>query len=62
MIDLPRLASGPIGFAHDLPGGAGRFTQGAVGYRATLVNGSVMVRDDTHTGARAGQVLRQFDA
>jgi N-acyl-D-amino-acid deacylase len=62
VIDLARLASGPIEFAHDLPGGAGRFTQGATGYRATLVNGSVMVRDDEHTTARAGQVLRRFDA
>jgi N-acyl-D-aspartate/D-glutamate deacylase len=43
---------------HDFPGGAPRFIQRAVGYKATLVNGRISVLDGEHTGARAGTVLR----
>ena len=43
---------------HDFPGGAPRYVQRSRGYRATLVNGRVNVRDGEHTGERAGQVLR----
>jgi len=43
---------------HDFPGGAPRYIQRSKGYRATLVNGRVNVRDGEHTGTRAGQVLR----
>ena len=43
---------------HDFPGGAPRFIQKSVGYRATLVNGRVSVLDGEHTGARAGSILR----
>jgi N-acyl-D-aspartate/D-glutamate deacylase len=43
---------------HDFPGGAPRYVQRATGYVATLVNGAVAVRNDEHTGARAGAVLR----
>ena len=45
-------------FAHDLPGGAGRWTQRAEGYRATVVNGAVTLQNGRHTGELAGQVLR----
>jgi N-acyl-D-aspartate/D-glutamate deacylase len=44
---------------HDFPGGAPRFIQRAKGYKATIVNGAISVRDGKHTGARAGTVLRQ---
>ena len=43
---------------HDLPGGARRFKQTADGIRATVVNGEVLLRDNVHTGAVAGQLLR----
>ena len=43
---------------NDFPGGAPRFIQRSKGYRATLVNGQVNVRDGEHTGVRAGEVLR----
>jgi len=45
-------------FVHDFPGGAGRFVQRARGYRATLCNGEVILRDDEHTGGVGGRVLR----
>ena len=42
----------------DFPHDNSRLVQRAVGYKATLVNGQVILRDDEHTGARAGQVIR----
>lgn len=42
----------------DFPGGAARLIQRAVGYRATIANGAVILEDDELTGARAGRVLR----
>ena len=42
----------------DLPGGARRFKQTANGIAATIVNGEVMLRNNEHTGAQSGQVLR----
>ena len=42
----------------DFPHGKSRLVQRAVGYRATLVNGQVILRDDEHTGDRPGRVLR----
>ncbi|MHB1139256.1 MAG: amidohydrolase family protein, partial [Microthrixaceae bacterium] len=45
-------------FAHDLPGGAGRWTQRARGYDHTIVNGSVTLEGGEHTGELAGSVLR----
>ena len=43
---------------NDFPGGAPRYIQKSRGFKATLVNGQVNVRDGVPTGARAGQVLR----
>ena len=42
----------------DLPGGSRRLVQGAEGYRASIVNGQVLMRDGQPTEARAGQLLR----
>jgi len=42
----------------DLPGGASRFVQKADGYKATIVNGQVFMRDGEATAARPGQLLR----
>ena len=42
----------------DFPHGKSRLIQRAAGYKATLVNGRPILRDDEHTGARPGRVLR----
>jgi N-acyl-D-aspartate/D-glutamate deacylase len=43
---------------HDLPAGAKRLTQRCRGIAATVVNGQVLLRDGTHTGALPGRLLR----
>ena len=43
---------------HDLPGGAKRFKQTAHGIAATVVNGEVLLRENVHTGAASGRLLR----
>jgi N-acyl-D-aspartate/D-glutamate deacylase len=49
---MPRIVS-------DLPGGSKRFIQEADGFRATVVNGQVLMENGAHTGALPGQLLRQ---
>ncbi len=49
--DLPYMAS-------DLPMGAARIIQKAVGIKATVVGGTVLTRGQNHTGAMPGQLLR----
>ena len=58
VLDPDTVAERQPELVHDFPGGAPRYIQKAVGYRATLVNGQVAVEDGAHTGARAGEVLR----
>ena len=58
VIDLDRLEERQPYIVHDFPGGAPRFQQRAQGYKATVCNGQVTLRDDEHTGVCAGQVLR----
>jgi N-acyl-D-aspartate/D-glutamate deacylase len=43
---------------NDLPEGAPRYVQSARGIHCSIVNGSVLMRDGSHTGAYPGQVLR----
>ena len=43
---------------YDFPGDAPRLIQRGVGYKATLVNGQVMLEHDELTGVKAGNVLR----
>ncbi len=43
---------------HDLPGGAPRLKQKADGILATIVAGEVLMRNNEHTGALPGRVLR----
>ena len=43
---------------HDLPAGAPRLSQRAVGFAAVLVNGRVTIRDGAHTDAAPGRLLR----
>lgn len=50
-LSLPRLVN-------DLPAGGTRFLQDANGYRATMVAGQVIVRDDKLTGAKPGRLAR----
>ncbi len=58
VIDLQRLTLSMPEYVHDFPDNAGRFTQRARGYRATLCNGRAIVVNDELTGVRSGQVLR----
>jgi N-acyl-D-aspartate/D-glutamate deacylase len=43
---------------NDLPGGAPRYVQGARGIHYSIVNGSVLMQNGSHTGAYPGKVLR----
>jgi N-acyl-D-amino-acid deacylase len=43
---------------HDLPAGAKRLKQTAVGMRHTIVNGEVLLTDNEHSGATPGRLLR----
>jgi N-acyl-D-aspartate/D-glutamate deacylase len=61
VIDLDGLGLRLPEYVHDFPGGAGRYTQRADGYRATVVNGHVALVDGDHTGDLAGVVLRSGD-
>ena len=58
VIDVERVRERQPQLVHDFPGGAPRLIQKAKGYLATVCNGEVILRDDEHTGARAGRVLR----
>ena len=58
VIDWDTLSLRMPEFAHDLPGGAGRWTQHATGYDCTIVNGRVTLIQGEHTGEFAGHVLR----
>ena len=50
----PRLPT----VVYDLPAGAQRLKQTADGIAATVVNGEVVLRNNEHTGALPGQLLR----
>ena len=43
---------------YDLPAGARRLKQKAAGFLATVVNGQLVLRNNEHTGALPGQLLR----
>lgn len=58
VIDYDRLRLYPVRVVHDMPGGGRRLVQPARGYVATLVAGVPIVRDDEHTGARPGRLVR----
>ena len=58
VFDISRLEERMPEIVHDFPFGAPRFIQRAAGYKATVCNGAVVLRDDELTGERAGQVLR----
>lgn len=58
VIDIASLEERQPKIVNDFPHGAPRFIQRAVGYKATLCNGAITLRDDEHTGTRGGQMLR----
>ena len=58
VFDIARLEEQMPKIVHDFPFGAPRFIQRAAGYKATVCNGSIVLRDDELTGECAGQVLR----
>ena len=58
LIDLERLALGPLEVHRDLPAGGSRILQGAQGYIGTFVNGVRTREHDRDTGARPGTVIR----
>jgi N-acyl-D-aspartate/D-glutamate deacylase len=61
VIDLENLGERMPEFAHDFPGGAGRYVQKAKGYKATICNGLKVLEDDELLGTRAGKVIRSSD-
>ena len=58
VIDMDALTLHPARMAYDLPAGGQRLVQGASGYTATIVSGTVTRRESADTGARPGRVLR----
>ncbi|OBJ54823.1 amidohydrolase family protein [Mycobacterium sp. 1423905.2] len=58
VIDMAALTLHPAAMAYDLPAGGRRILQGATGYRATVVSGTVTRRNDVDTGARPGRLVR----
>ena len=58
VFDPVRLGPGLPTSAADLPGGAKRLKQKATGMHALVVNGTVLMRDNEHTGALPGRLLR----
>ena len=51
MAELPEVVD-------DLPAGARRLVQRTRGMKATVVNGEVLLRDNKHTGALPGRLMR----
>ena len=58
VIDMNALTLHPAAMAWDLPAGGNRILQGASGYEATIVSGTVTRRKDVDTGARPGRLVR----
>jgi N-acyl-D-amino-acid deacylase len=58
VIDFTRLAVGRVEVAYDLPAGGRRLVQDASGYLYTFVGGVETLRNDEHTGALPGRLIR----
>ena len=58
VFDANAIAPNMPEIVHDLPAGAKRFKQTAAGMLATVVNGEVLLRNNQHTGAAPGKLLR----
>jgi N-acyl-D-aspartate/D-glutamate deacylase len=58
VFDPDRVAPEMPEVVNDLPAGARRLRQKAEGFRASIVNGQVVLRDAAPTGAYPGRLLR----
>lgn len=58
VFDIDSLEERMPQIVHDFPFGAPRFIQRAVGYKTTICNGQVILRDDEITGDCGGRILR----
>ncbi len=58
VFDPERIAPAMPELVYDLPAGARRLKQKSTGLLATVVNGEVLLRNNEHTGALPGQLLR----
>jgi len=58
VIDFDHLRVQAPRMAFDLPAGGKRLLQGADGYAATIVSGTVVYRDGNATGALPGKLVR----
>ncbi|MCX2982350.1 D-aminoacylase [Halieaceae bacterium IMCC14734] len=62
LIDFGALKMDAPEIIYDLPAGGRRMFQSAQGYRATLVNGEVVMADGAATGALPGKLIRGAQA
>ncbi len=58
VIDMENLRLARPRMVHDLPGGGRRLLQDAIGYRATIVHGRVVVENGVVTAERPGRLVR----
>ena len=58
LIDRDQLGMGPVRLDRSFPAGASRLVFDQHGYKATIVNGQVVIDDGKPTGATGGTVLR----
>ncbi len=58
VFDPERIAPKLPELVYDLPAGARRLKQQSTGLLATVVNGEIVLRNNEHTGALPGQLLR----
>jgi N-acyl-D-amino-acid deacylase len=58
IFDLDKIQPQLPTLVHDIPTGAPRLSQKADGIMATVVNGQVLIRNNEHTGALPGKLLR----
>lgn len=58
VVDLGNISERQPELVHDFPHGAPRLIQKAIGYKATICNGEVILENDEHTGVRSGTVIR----
>jgi N-acyl-D-aspartate/D-glutamate deacylase len=58
IIDHDNLKLSTPEMVYDLPAGSGRLLQPVSGYKATLVSGQRVIKDDKITNARPGKLVR----
>ena len=58
VFDAASIRPQEVETVYDLPGGHARLSQAAEGIHWTLINGTVLIQDGTHTGVYPGRLLR----